>query len=187
MLPPTGQLRRIARRLHQIWWDWRLGIRTPRSTPALGGDAQPGDPTSYAVLFAVAATLEPKDVVYDVGCGRGRACAVFARTCAKVVGIEASPVAAAAARRNGVAVIEAEARAVDYTGASVLWMFNPFGPETLRAVLRRAAVPRVLYYSGTEVHALVFHAEGYALTRRQAFRADEHVVYHYARTSTPWT
>ena len=187
MLPPTGQLRRIAHRLHQIWWDWRLGIRTLRSTPALGGDAQPGDPTSYAVLFAVAATLQPNDVVYDVGCARGRACAVFARRCSQVVGIETSPVAAEAARRNGIAVIEADARTVDYTHATVLWMFNPFGPETLRAVLRRAAVPRVLYYSGTEAHAQVFHAEGYALTRRQMFRADEHVVYHYARTTTPWT
>ncbi len=173
--------------LHTLLWDWRLGIRTLRTTPALGGDAQPGDPASYEVLLAVAETLAADDVVFDVGCGRGRACAVFARACAKVVGIEASLVAAAAARRNGIAIIEADARAVDYAGATVLWMFNPFGPETMRAVLRRAAVARVLYYSGTEVHAQVFHAEGYALTRRQEFRADEHVVYHYAHSTTPWT
>ncbi len=173
--------------LHALWWDWRLGIRTLTTTPALGGGAQPGDPTSYAVLFAVADTLAASDVVYDVGCGRGRACAVFARTGATVIGIEASPIAAAAARGNGVAVIEADARAVDYSGATVLWMFNPFGPETLRAVLRRAAAPRVLYYSGTEVHAQVFQAEGYALTRRQVFAADDHVVHHYGRTTTPWT
>jgi hypothetical protein len=112
---------------------------------------------------------------------------VFARAGAKVVGVEASPMAAQAARRNGVTVVEADARAVDYSGATLLWMFNPFGPETLRAVLRRARTPRVLYYSGTEVHAQVFLAEGYALVRRQVVPGDDHTVFHYARTATPWT
>jgi SAM-dependent methyltransferase len=182
-----GRMRRLAHALQDIWWDLRLGVRTLRSTPAIGGDAKPGDPTSYAVLLAVAQSVTAGDVVYDVGCGRGRACAVFARTGARVAGIEASPVAADAARRNGVTVIEGDARAADYRGATILWMFNPFGPETLRAVLRCAQAPRVLYYSGTEVHAQVFLAEGYALVRRQVVGADEHTVFHYARTATPWT
>jgi len=173
-------LREIAR---DAWWDWRLGIRTLASTPSVGGGAKPGEPTGYDVLFAVAAAFGPGDVVYDVGCGRGRACAVFARTGARVIGVEVSPRAAAAARRNRIAVIEGDARTVDYADATALWMFNPFGPETLRTVLRRAHAPRVVYYSGTETHADVFLAEGYALHRRQAAGDSEHTVYHYARAA----
>jgi hypothetical protein len=82
-------------------------------------------------------------------------------------------------------VIEADARTVDYTSATVLWMFNPFGPEALRAVLRRASAPRVLYYSGTDVHAEVFLAEGYGLTRRQSVNGDDHTVFHYEKANAP--
>ena len=142
--------------------DWRLGIRTRRSTPAIGGGAKAGDPTPYPALFRAARTLGPADVVYDVGCGSGRACAVFATTGARVTGIELSAEAAGIARRNRVTVIVGDARSADYASVTALWMFNPFGPEALRAVLRRANSPRVLYYNASDQHRAVLFDEGYA-------------------------
>lgn len=149
--------------MHDLYWDLRLGVRTLRSTPALGNGAKAGDPTPYAALLRVARTLTPADVVYDVGCGAGRACVVFATSGALVRGIEMSPAAAAAARRNGVSVIEGDARSADYAGATMLWFFNPFGPETLRAVLRRANALRVVYYNASDQHRAVLFEEGYAV------------------------
>lgn len=156
-----------TRLVHDQFWDWRLGIRTMRSTAAVGGGAKAGDPTGYDVLFSAARTIKDSDVVFDIGCGRGRACVVFARAGATVTGVELSPVAAAAARKNGVTVIEADARTVCYDGVTVLWLYNPFGAEALRAVLRKANAPRAIYYNASEAHRAVFLAEGYAVVHRE--------------------
>ncbi len=51
----------------------------------------------------------------------------------------------------------------------MLWMYNPFGPEVLRTVLRRARAPRVLYYNASPAHCDVFLAEGYGLGARLVF------------------
>ena len=158
----------MLRAIEARYWDWRLGIRTTRSTPAMPG-GKAGDPTAYHVLFRAAAALRADDVLVDVGCGTGRACAVFARFCRSVTGIEFSPEAAALARRNGLHVIATDARTADYASATVLWIYNPFSPEVLRSVLRRARTPRVLYYNASDEHRDVFLAEGYALVERLEF------------------
>lgn len=156
------------RAMHVFYWDWRLGIRTRRSTaPVPGGKA--GDPTAYHVLLRAAAALRPDDVVVDIGCGSGRACAVFARRCRHVSGIDLSLEAVAIAQRNGVAASRGDARTAEYGSATVLWFYNPFGPEALRSVLRRARTPRALYYNASEAHRDVFLAEGYALDARLEF------------------
>lgn len=156
------------RAVHAAYWDKRLGINTRRSTLAVPG-GKAGDPTAYHVLFRAASELRPDDVLFDVGCGSGRACAVFGRVCRSVIGIELSLAAASQARANGVHVRAEDARRTDFSGATVLWFYNPFGPEALRAVLRRAATPRVLYYNASEAHRDVFLAEGYALVGRTDF------------------
>ncbi len=189
----TGLTRRMLRVLHDQFWDWRLGIRTMRSVAPIGGGAKAGDPTGYDVLWHVAQSLKPSDVVYDIGCGRGRACAVFARSGATAIGIEIGAEAAAAARANGVTVIEGDARTIDYPGATVLWLYNPFGAEALRAVLRRAQAPRVLFHNANAEHQAVLFAEGYAVTARfvrsglLASGDDDYPVLHCARAATPWT
>lgn len=85
------------------------------------------------------------DVVFDLGCGMGRAlCVLATRPFRKVVGIELWDDLAAAARRNGArmrgrkTVVEVSRgdvcdAALDEGTAFVL--FNPFGADTLGAVL----------------------------------------------------
>lgn len=165
---PREALGAALRAVHAAYWDWRLGIRTQRSTAAVRG-GKAGDPTAYHVLFRAAATLRPDDVLVDVGSGAGRACAVFARMCRAVSGIDLSAEAVARAQRNGIAARCADARTAEYGAATVLWIYNPFGPEVLRPVLRRARAPRVLYYNASEAHRDVFLAEDYALNARLEF------------------
>jgi SAM-dependent methyltransferase len=162
------RLGEAIRAIEARYWDWRLDIRTTYATPAVPG-GKAGDPTAYHVLFRAAAELHADDVLVDVGCGTGRACVVFARFCRTVRGIEFSSAAAELARRNGVHVIDADARVADYGAATVLWIYNPFGPEVLRSVLRQARTPRVLYYNASDAHRDVFLAEGYALVDRLEF------------------
>ncbi len=87
----------------------------------------------------------PNDVVYVLGCGKGRAACHFARCrVRKVVGVELSDSLADIARANAVtlkrphAPIEimcADATLVEIGDGTVIFMFNPFGEKTMRNVL----------------------------------------------------
>lgn len=122
--------------------DWWFGLR---DRPVIGrrGDAHRNQPAPYGVLSGACRALGigRGDTVYDIGCGYGRASAVFARTGARVVAIDIDPGVVEAAKRNGIPAINADARQVDYTDATLLWLFNPFGADTLAAVLARAKRP----------------------------------------------
>ncbi|MCX6906469.1 MAG: class I SAM-dependent methyltransferase [Verrucomicrobia bacterium] len=89
----------------------------------------------------------PEDVFFDIGCGKGRALAMFALCpIKKCVGVEIDPSLAQVAERNAaglrgrVAPIEVRtenAAETDYGSGTIYFMFNPFGPATLTAVLTR--------------------------------------------------
>lgn len=114
----------------------------------------------------------PEDVFFDIGCGKGRALAMFALCpIKKCVGVEIDPALAQVAEQNAgslkgrVAPIEVRtenAAETDYSSGTIYFMFNPFGPATLTAVLgriREALVkhPRkitVVYYNPLHLDVL---------------------------------
>ena len=116
----------------------------------------------------------PEDVFFDVGCGKGRALALFSRCpIKKCVGIEIDPALGEVARRNAAALrgrlapIEIRvqnATEADYDSGTVFFLFNPFGAATLAAVLARiqeslVKLPRricIVYYN--PLHLDLLHA-----------------------------
>ena len=91
--------------------------------------------------------LQPTDVFVDIGCGKGRMLCLFARRhLAKCVGIEVDAELARAARANAarlrgrkapIEVWVGDAVEADYSEGTIFWLLNPFGAQTLAAVLER--------------------------------------------------
>lgn len=104
-------------------------------------------PSYYLRLRALSRFLQPdaQDVVVDLGCGDGRALCVFGRrTVGRVRGIDFDATACAHARRNArelrgrrapIDVIEGDAAEHRFVDETIVYLFNPFGPDTLRTVL----------------------------------------------------
>lgn len=153
-------LRRIARTeglrhalTRTVTWtgDARHGIdsREDTMTPALTTEYRGYFPLSYGALARIGQqmALGPDDVLYDVGCGKGRALCMFARQNLRAcVGIEIDPVLAGIARANAVrmrgrrtpvVIHECNATVADYADATVFLLYNPFGPATLARWLAR--------------------------------------------------
>jgi len=111
------------------------------------GDPATNMPTYYLRLMALRDALEltPQDAVTDLGCGCGRALAVFARQPLRYCrGIEFEAGAAGVARANAkrlrgrraaIDVVTADAADYPFADETLVYLFNPFGPQTLRAVL----------------------------------------------------
>lgn len=101
----------------------------------------------YAVLWALLRLLpiNPQDVFFDLGCGKGRAVFVFSQSglFQKCVGVELVPKLAEIARRNvsrsssntAVEIVTADVVDADLSSGTVFFFFNPFGVETIKAVL----------------------------------------------------
>jgi SAM-dependent methyltransferase len=119
------------------------------------------EPVDYLLLrrYMRPVKLGSDDVVYDIGCGMGRMLCLFARRNVKqVVGIEYDArladiarlnVASMRGRKAPIEVRQGDAIEADYDAATVIWMFNPFGPQTMSLVLDRVGeslqrVPRRL-------------------------------------------
>jgi SAM-dependent methyltransferase len=92
-------------------------------------------------------SLKPDDIFVDVGCGKGRVLCLAARhRCRKVIGIEYSDEFCDEARANAnrmrgrrtpILVLSEIAEDFDYSYATVLYFFNPFGAPTLNLVLEK--------------------------------------------------
>jgi SAM-dependent methyltransferase len=145
---------RAWRALNESW----LGITTTEDTPVAGAAAGNPPAARHADNYAYStpdyldlrrilghARLAPTDVVYDIGCGMGRVvCLAARRRITKAVGIELNPGLAAIARRNAerlrgrrapIEIRLADAVTADLGDGTVYYLFNPFGADTLRAVL----------------------------------------------------
>lgn len=143
----------VARRMMDGCIERMLGINSRADAlPELEGhynDAWEYEPCDYPFLIRCLNVLElrPNDVVYELGCGLGRTlCLLARRRIARCVGIELSPELAAGAEanlrslrgaRSPAEVRIADAAFADYTDGTVFYLFNPFGDDTLRAVLER--------------------------------------------------
>ncbi len=127
------------------------------------GDAYVNGPVSYWILrsYLDCRSLGPEEVFYDIGCGHGRVlCLVARHRIKKCVGIELSAEFAEKARANAAALrgrvspIEVrvgDAAAMDYSDGTTFYFGDPFGADTMRAVLQRiresiAARPRAIRF-----------------------------------------
>jgi hypothetical protein len=133
-------------------WDRRLAVRTFGFHPAVGIEGDQGwrlhyEPTPYSDIFRLLrrVRLSKEDVFTDIGSGMGRA--VFAASwmgARRSVGIEIVSNLCAKAiqnhRNSRLAGRDIEfvcANALDYHDwtSTVLFMFHPFGKDTLKLVL----------------------------------------------------
>ncbi len=139
---------RWASALSQDWW---YGIDTYVSVIDRGeqthADAAPYEPLGYAALRIILreVTVRDDDVFFDIGCGKGRVLCLFARRkLKKCVGIEYIPSLAAATLANSrrarglqtpIEVRLEDAALTDYSEATIVLFYNPFGAERMRRCL----------------------------------------------------
>ncbi|GAB3672571.1 hypothetical protein GCM10027589_42120 [Actinocorallia lasiicapitis] len=140
-------MRRHLPRLANLWWETRLGVST-RGTAATGyPDAVHYATMSYATIGKVLDGLElgPDDELADLGSGLGRVlCCAARRPIRAAVGYEVDPGLCGQARRNAVrlrgrkapiTVHEGPAQEMTFRDVTAFFLFDPFGEQTLRAVL----------------------------------------------------
>jgi SAM-dependent methyltransferase len=114
---------------------------------SVNGDGYWYEAIAYSSLWQYIRWLRPShsDVVYEIGCGMGRAMCLFVRYPIRgCVGIELRSDLAEKARQNlqglrgRVAPFEIrneDASEADYRDGTIYFLFNPFGRATLEAVL----------------------------------------------------
>ena len=137
------------RRFNNLYWEHRLGISTRGVVPTDHADSVHYSSLPYGVILPILdhLALRPSDVFVDIGCGKGRVlCCAARRPVGEVVGVDCSAPLCEEARENArrmhgrrapISVRESEAADLDYSGATVLFLFNPFGAETLASVLQK--------------------------------------------------
>ncbi len=145
----------IFMRAADVVVDTTYGVHTQAERRYAAGDAastRHGDPATnmpsyYMRLLSLrdALGLTPQDAITDLGCGCGRVLAVFARRNLRYCrGIEFDAGAAGVARTNArllrgrrasIDVVTGDAADYPFDDETLVYLFNPFGPQTLRAVL----------------------------------------------------
>jgi SAM-dependent methyltransferase len=154
-VPLLPRAARTFRNAYARLVDSRLGIHTlPQGPPVRAPGTQNQDSLEYEALdYPVLQRLfdqlelDADDVVYDVGCGKGRiVCMAAQRGVRRCVGIEFDPELAKDARRNAdglrqpkspIEIQTADAAIADYSDGTVYCLFNPFGRQTVLAMLQR--------------------------------------------------
>jgi len=148
---------------------------------------EPTPPADFEALLAAVPFSPEGSTFLDLGCGMGRTLLLAAlRPFRQVVGVEISPALAEIARDNlraadpaprrcrDVRVVRADAKTVGLPqGNLVVYMYNPFRGEVMRAVVERLAAT-----SGREV-AVVYH------TPEERRRFDESDAFEVVATLPP--
>ncbi|MGL3107821.1 class I SAM-dependent methyltransferase [Bradyrhizobium sp. BR 1432] len=139
----------IFERLNNFRWEAQLNISTRGIAEVDKPDAGHYATIHYSAVYRVLRhlSLQPSDTFVDVGCGKGRIlCCAARRPCRKVVGIDyceefckeaQTNAARMRGRRVPVVVHNGAAEEFDYTEATALFFFSPFGASTLAAVLQK--------------------------------------------------
>jgi SAM-dependent methyltransferase len=147
----SGLIESVWRAASALAQDRWYGIDTYASAIDRGqqthADASPYEPLGYAALRTILreVTLREDDVFFDIGCGKGRVLCLFARrNLKKCVGIEYLPDLAAAALTNSrrarnlrtpIEIRVEDAAITDYSEATLVLFYNPFGVERMRRCL----------------------------------------------------
>lgn len=202
-MPSGSRLARRAResavRLHNIWSEQRLGISTRGVLEIDHADSVHYATMGYGLVGRILDHLQlrPDDVFVDIGCGRGRVlCCAARHPIEHVYGVDVQPQLCDAARANAerlrgrrapITVRNDVAQDFDYAGATVLYMFDPFGADTLRLVLDKvradtdgragggARAIRIAYANPTHEHVL---REQPWLEPTERWDAAEHRIEH---------
>jgi SAM-dependent methyltransferase len=138
---------------YDAFWDWKLGVHTFGYHPARGTQGESDwqlhyTPTPYADIFRLLRMVDlgKDDVFVDLGAGLGRA--VFAASwlgAKRSVGVEIVKDLCERAQQNveGSRLVDRDieficTNALNYShrDTTVLFMFHPFGEQTMRQVLR---------------------------------------------------
>jgi hypothetical protein len=161
--------------LRTPWLDLRFGGYVGGRRPSRFGHLQSTDVHNIGYRGVDHALdgvpLSSRDVLVDVGCGRGRVLNYWlARDLsARLVGVELDPEIAARTRRrlgrfSQVEVITGDAVMLTPASATVCFLFNPFGGPVVKrwhdAVLARATAARLTVVYVHPVHLQVFRASG---------------------------
>jgi SAM-dependent methyltransferase len=138
-----------SERLNNLWWEFRLGISTRGLVPVDHPDSVHYATMSYGTVRSILRHLDLResDVFVDIGCGKGRVlCCAGRYGVRQVTGVDLStPLCREAeanarrlrGRRAPITVENKMAQDFDYSTATVLFMFDPFGAATLEPVLER--------------------------------------------------
>jgi SAM-dependent methyltransferase len=136
-------------RLNNLYWELRLGISTRGVVPIAQADSCHYATESYALLWRVLdhLALGPSDVFIDIGCGKGRVlCGAARYPVMRVHGLDLSAPLCEAARENArrmrgrrapIFVETTLADEFDYSMATVLFLYEPFGRATLEPLLEK--------------------------------------------------
>lgn len=151
------RVRRVAlnlgRAIESVLGDWLMRIHSRGSVYFPGSRGKNKDAFNYetnthsAILKTIRLVKpKPDDVVFELGCGKGRAVCHFARqNVRKVVGIEISESLSNIAENNAltlrkphapIEIRNTDVAIADVSYGTIFFMFNPFGPETLWSALK---------------------------------------------------
>ena len=140
----TGLRNRIVDR----WWERKLGIDTKGFKDVNQPDANRYATFAYSSIMKIIDHLDPRpdDVFVDIGSGKGRVvCCAAMRPAKRVIGIdidrELCDIAQSNARRMRgrvahIDIVNTGAQQFDYGDCNKFFLFNSFGPTTLKQVLQ---------------------------------------------------
>lgn len=145
----VGRIKQAPTRLENLWWELRLGIKTRGVVPVEHADSVHYGTMGYSTIWSILdhLALGPSDVFVDIGSGKGRVLCCAARyPVERVIGVDLSEPLCTAARQNArrmrgrrapISVHRCLANEFDYSSATALFLFNPFGASTLEPLLEK--------------------------------------------------
>ena len=153
--------------------DKRLGIETSESyfysynkSASLYKDMHIHRPTPYDKLQRIIdyLKLQQNDVFVDFGCGKGRAVFfVGMQRLKKIIGVELDTNLADIAKKNlekvrfnntPIEIINADAATFDVKEGTIFFMYNPFGPNTVKKVID--SIKKTLVVNPREIRIIYY-------------------------------
>ena len=183
---------KLALVVRDHYCDKKLGVETSEcyfhssnSSASVYKDMHIHRPIPYDKLQKVMDYLRPgqDDVFVDIGCGKGRAIFFTAmQKLKKVIGVELDKMLVDAAKENlknarfnntPVEIVHADAAVFDAKDGTIFFMFNPFGPNTVKKVVDNikkslAVNPRTIHiaYCNPEYKYLLYTEDWLVLDNR---------------------